>query len=258
MWKPSPPRRWIANLAADLNLGAGVDAVIGAQHCRRCRWFASPSMIDQALPESVAMHVLIPHRLQGYYRRPHGNSGADCKGPSDLRFGSGAWYGGTLPKCWAACFESRAGALTPKRAPGDMACGDAGFEKFSHAPLCGEPAAADAATHLFLLAGRFRSSRATESSAVRSCIMRGRGFASRGGYPPCLDDGTLLAATLDVFHAEPLPPDSPFWSHRQVTLSPHNAADTDPDAISVYVAEQIAAFERGEALQNVVDRGVGY
>ena len=73
-----------------------------------------------------------------------------------------------------------------------------------------------------------------------------------------LDDGTLLAATLDVFGTEPLPPDSPFWSHPKVTLSPHNAADTDPDAISVYVADQIAAFERGEPLVNVVDRTLGY
>jgi glyoxylate/hydroxypyruvate reductase A len=44
------------------------------------------------------------------------------------------------------------------------------------------------------------------------------------------------AATLDVFGTEPLPADSPFWPHPKVTLSPHNAADTDPDAISVYVA----------------------
>jgi len=37
-----------------------------------------------------------------------------------------------------------------------------------------------------------------------------------------------------------------------------DSSDTDPDAISVYVAEQIAAFERGETLINVVDRSVGY
>jgi glyoxylate/hydroxypyruvate reductase A len=88
--------------------------------------------------------------------------------------------------------------------------------------------------------------------------------AGRGGLQveddilSCLDDGTLLAATLDVFGAEPLPPNSPFWSHRHVTLSPHNAADTDPDAISLYVADQITRFERGEPLENVVDRKVGY
>ena len=88
--------------------------------------------------------------------------------------------------------------------------------------------------------------------------------AGRGGLQveddilACLDDGTLVAATLDVFGTEPLPADSPFWPHPGVTLSPHNAADTDPDAISVYVAEQIAAFERGEELDNVVDRRAGY
>jgi glyoxylate/hydroxypyruvate reductase A len=61
-----------------------------------------------------------------------------------------------------------------------------------------------------------------------------------------------------VFGTEPLPANSPFWSHPKVTLSPHNAADTDPDAISVYVAAQITAFESGEALDNVVDRKAGY
>jgi glyoxylate/hydroxypyruvate reductase A len=55
-----------------------------------------------------------------------------------------------------------------------------------------------------------------------------------------------------------LPADSRFWSHPKVTLSPHNAADTDADTISDYVATQIAAFERGDKLTNVVDRKTGY
>jgi len=73
-----------------------------------------------------------------------------------------------------------------------------------------------------------------------------------------LDDGTLGGASLDVFETEPQPADSPFWTHPKVVLTPHNAADTDPDQISKYVAEQIARFEAGGALENVVDRGRGY
>src|SRR5205085_3477595 len=82
--------------------------------------------------------------------------------------------------------------------------------------------------------------------------------AGRGGLQneaellDCLNDGTLGAATLDVFETEPLPHDCPFWSHPNVTLTPHNAADTDPDAISRYVADQIARYESGQPLQNVV------
>ena len=57
---------------------------------------------------------------------------------------------------------------------------------------------------------------------------------------------------------EPLPADSPFWTHPKVVLTPHNAADTDPDEISKYVARQIERFEAGGALENVVDRRRGY
>jgi glyoxylate/hydroxypyruvate reductase A len=88
--------------------------------------------------------------------------------------------------------------------------------------------------------------------------------AGRGGLQneadllACLDDGTLGAASLDVFSQEPLPAESRFWTHPKVVLTPHNAADTDPDEISKYVARQIERFEAGAALENVVDRNRGY
>jgi phosphoglycerate dehydrogenase-like enzyme len=97
--------------------------------------------------------------------------------------------------------------------------------------------------------------RAVGLSQSRSHFQSRRGRRrpdGRSNLAAALDDGTLSAATLDVFTTEPLPATSPLWSHPKVTLSPHNAAEIDADAISVYVAEQIARFERGETLKNVV------
>jgi glyoxylate/hydroxypyruvate reductase A len=88
--------------------------------------------------------------------------------------------------------------------------------------------------------------------------------AGRGGLQvetdilASLDDGTLRAATLDVFETEPLPADSPLWSHPRVTVTPHNAAVSEPEATARYIVDQIRRFERGEPLQNVVDPARGY
>jgi glyoxylate/hydroxypyruvate reductase len=61
-----------------------------------------------------------------------------------------------------------------------------------------------------------------------------------------------------VFEVEPLPTTSALWRHPRVTLTPHNSADSDPEAISGYVVEQLLAFEAGRPLTNVVDRRRGY
>jgi glyoxylate/hydroxypyruvate reductase len=88
--------------------------------------------------------------------------------------------------------------------------------------------------------------------------------AGRGGLQRetdilrCLDDGTLKAATLDVFEREPLDRASPLWRHPAVTITPHNAALSDPEAIADLIAGQILALERGGPLQHVVDRGKAY
>ncbi len=73
-----------------------------------------------------------------------------------------------------------------------------------------------------------------------------------------LDTGELAGASLDVFEHEPLPPDNPLWGHPRVIISPHQAADSDPEAISRYVLSQIERGERGEGFTNLVDRSRGY
>jgi len=74
----------------------------------------------------------------------------------------------------------------------------------------------------------------------------------------CLDDGTLRAATLDVFETEPLPEDSPLWTHPRVTVTPHNSATSEPEATARYIAQQIRRHEAGEPFENVVDKQRGY
>lgn len=73
-----------------------------------------------------------------------------------------------------------------------------------------------------------------------------------------LDAGTLKGATLDVFETEPLPVESPLWSHPGVTITPHNAAMSEPEVIASLVAAQIRRLEAGEPLLHAVDPARGY
>jgi glyoxylate/hydroxypyruvate reductase len=84
------------------------------------------------------------------------------------------------------------------------------------------------------------------------------GLQVEGDILAALDDGTLSSATLDVFETEPLPVDSPFWTHPKVTVTPHNAAASEPEATARYIVDQIRRYESGEPLQNQADPRRGY
>ena len=87
---------------------------------------------------------------------------------------------------------------------------------------------------------------------------------ARGGHVimtdllAALGSGQLAHAYLDVFDIEPLPPESPLWSHPGITITPHIAALTEPRTAVGKVAENIERVRRGEAPLNTVDFAAGY
>lgn len=95
--------------------------------------------------------------------------------------------------------------------------------------------------------------------AFPALINAGRGkLQVESDIVEALNTGVLKGATVDVFETEPLPQSSPLWDHPRVTVTPHSAADSEPEAIARMISAQIKAFENGEPLRNVVDRARGY
>jgi phosphoglycerate dehydrogenase-like enzyme len=75
-----------------------------------------------------------------------------------------------------------------------------------------------------------------------------------------LQQNRIRGAALDVFEVEPLPPDHPLWSLDNVLISPHSADHTadSHDRAMTFFLENLARFERGDALENVVDKNEQY
>jgi glyoxylate/hydroxypyruvate reductase len=115
------------------------------------------------------------------------------------------------------------------------------------------------ATRGILNAGLFR--RLAQDGAIRGPVLinAGRGgLQNEADILACLDNGTLAAAALDVFETEPLPQASPLWLHPKVTITPHNSAGSDPEAVAAYAVRQMRAHDAGKPMENVVDRQRGY
>jgi len=269
VWKPKPGAlRHYPKLAAIFNLGAGVDAVVADATLPDVPLVrVAVDDLTQRMTEYVVMHVLMHHRRQGYYAESQKQRVWAPKlqwAARDLRVGIMGL--GVLGRDAAEVlarigFDVAGWSQTKKSIPG-LACfaGESELGAFlarTDVLVCLLPLTPQTRG---ILNRKLFDALARDGRLGAPVIIN----AGRGGLQVeddilrALDDDTLGAVTLDVFATEPLPVDSPFWSHPKVTLSPHNAADTDPDAISVYVADQIAAFERGEKLVNVVDRKIGY
>lgn len=73
-----------------------------------------------------------------------------------------------------------------------------------------------------------------------------------------LDTGQLSGACLDVFENEPLPPAHVFWNRPNITVTPHIAAQTDPDEGAELILENYKRALSGMKLLNEVDRKQEY
>ncbi|MFP5391483.1 MAG: 2-hydroxyacid dehydrogenase [Gammaproteobacteria bacterium] len=71
-------------------------------------------------------------------------------------------------------------------------------------------------------------------------------------------NGHIAGATLDVFRNEPLPGPHPFWEEPRITITPHISGTTVRSESIVQIIGKIDALERGERVDDVVDRGRGY
>jgi phosphoglycerate dehydrogenase-like enzyme len=106
-------------------------------------------------------------------------------------------------------------------------------------------------------------------NAERLRRMKPDAYLINVGRGPLVDEAALLqalrerriaGAALDVFHEEPLPSDSPFWSLDNLLITPHTAAVTERLWERHYrlIAENLKRFIAGEPLLNEVDKGRGY
>lgn len=75
-----------------------------------------------------------------------------------------------------------------------------------------------------------------------------------------LDEGTIAGAGLDVTTPEPLPAESPLWAMENVMVTAHTSGSTPHywERILAILETNIARFQAGEPLHNVVDGVAGY
>jgi glyoxylate/hydroxypyruvate reductase A len=269
VWKPAPGElAGFPNLRVIFNLGAGVDALMADKTLPDVPLVrVAVDDLTSRMTEYVVLHVLMHHRQELYLRESQRvkrwapKSQWPANAISVGIMGLGVLGANAAEMLKHIGFRVAGWSRSQRKIDGvDCFHGEAGLDAFLRRTdilVCLLPLTAD--TQHVLNRSVFAKLNRSSPMGAPVLINAGRGgLQNEADILACLDDGTLSAASLDVFAEEPLPANSVFWSHPKVVLTPHNAADTDPDEISKYVARQIAHYEAGGTLENVVDRGRGY
>ncbi|MDP1882776.1 MAG: glyoxylate/hydroxypyruvate reductase A [Bradyrhizobium sp.] len=241
VWKPAPGElAAFANLRVIFNLGAGVDALMADSSLPKVPLVrVAVGDLTGRMTEYVVLHALMHHRQEPYLRasqrerrwqpRPQWPASAVTVGVMGL---------GTLGSDAADAlrrigFRVAGWSRSIRRIEG-VECfhGEAQLEPFLRRTdilVCLLPLTPD--TRQILNRGLFSKLNRSSPMGAPVLINAGRGgLQNEPDILSCLDDGTLGAASLDVFCNEPLPADSAFWSHPKVTITPHAAAASVPSS----------------------------
>jgi glyoxylate/hydroxypyruvate reductase A len=269
VWKPLPGSlSAFRNLRVIFNLGAGVDALMATTDLPNVPIVrVAVDDLTGRMTEYVVMHVLMHHRQQIYLNDCQRNTIWEPKYQWPARaIRVGIMGLGTLGQDAARAlkafgFQLSGWSNSRKHVDGVTCYAGAGelsaFLQETNILVCLLPLTPD--TRHILNRKLFGQLNGASPMGAPVVINAGRGgLQVADDIVACLDDGTLGAASLDVFEPEPLPAAHALWHHPKVIVTPHNAADTDALEISRYVARQIARFEAGEMLENVVDPAKGY
>jgi glyoxylate/hydroxypyruvate reductase len=269
-WLPPPGvLKSLPNLKVIMSLGAGVDAILKDPTLPEDKPIVrvnDPNLTGR-MTEYIVLHVLMHHRQQRRLDENQKNRIWDsfpthaAKGLSVGIMGMGVMGRDSAEKLRDLGFRVAGWSRTRKKITGvESFAGESEFEAFlarTDVLISLLPATPDTDGIINRATIRKLSRKGPFGAPIIINAGRGRQQVAED-ILAALDSGELHAATLDVFTTEPLPQDSPLWSHPRVTVTPHCAADSDPETICAYVAQNIARHQRGEALHNLVDRGRGY
>ena len=258
----------LAGLKAVFSLGAGVDHLLGEADLPDVpiARVVDPDL-TMRMTEWVTLQVLLHHRHQRDYDRQQAEKvWRDLPQPAarDVRvgiMGLGVLGGDAAAVLARLGFRVAGWSRGPRTLPGiDCFHGEAGLASFlarTDILVVLLPLTPDTRG---ILNARLIAGLARDGALGGPVLIN----AGRGGLQveadilAALDAGVLKAASLDVFETEPLPAESPLWTHPAVTVTPHVAAESDPSAIARLIGSQIRRHEAGLPLEHLVDRARGY
>jgi D-2-hydroxyacid dehydrogenase (NADP+) len=98
-----------------------------------------------------------------------------------------------------------------------------------------------------------------KASAFLVNIGRGK-LIDESALIEALKSNKIAGAGLDVFDAEPLPPDSPLWDLKNVTITPHISGMTDNlwEKTARLFCENAIRFQAGRRMLGAVNKAKGY